>query len=150
MVIDRELDRLSTAHHEIGHALAARVGRLPLTHCRVWRRWLSSGYEGETRVTVPPTTGPRWAIDAYAVFLHTGQVAEQMLLSSHGVPDAADLAAAGAGHDQHEWELYRPYSTLTDDQAWQAAVDLVHHYWHYLCERAELLARTGYLAGSRI
>jgi hypothetical protein len=148
--MDRELDLLSTAHHEIGHALAARAGGLRVTHCRVWRSWLARDYEGECAIGTPTTTAPQWAIDAYGVFLHAGEVAEQLLLASHGIPNAADLAAASAEHDQQQWALYKPYSTLTDDQAWQAAVDLVHHYWQYLCDRADQLAHTGYLAGTRI
>lgn len=147
--LSKELDLLASCHHEVAHALAAMEGGLKVERCRVKQSWFGSSY-GYCRILGPTTRGPQWAIDAYAVFLHAGEAASGMFMSGHGVPCAAELAAHGAGHDRGEWDLYRPFSTLTDGEAWQNAVDLVTAGWWWVSAAAQELARRGRLTGREL
>src|ERR1041384_1660553 len=134
---------MGTAYHEVCHAFAAAAHALPVPRVVLSRNWRGRP-SGVCTITGPTLDDDdQWALDAYAVFLHAGEAAESMYLAGQGIARAADYAANGAQAGRAGGARFRPVGPVTDDEAWDPAVDVAITYWDEIGDAADYLVRTG-------
>jgi hypothetical protein len=144
------LIELNAAHHELGHAIAARVGGLRVDHCRLIRSSDGVAATGVTHIDIPTPGMPVALWDAFAVFLVAGiaaqtRHADEIGFLDRGVARRIEKAAAG---DLEWWPRVRPHSTLSQRQARRAADRLVGGNWARIGRLAQRLAADHHLPGS--
>jgi hypothetical protein len=150
-----ELDRLvelNAAHHEIGHALAARSAGLPVNHCRLIPARDRVAATGVTDIDPPTSDMPASVWDGFAVFLFAGiaaqtRHADQVGHLDRGVARRIEQAAAS---DLEWWPVAARHTTLTRRRARREAERLVAARWARFEPLATRLVAKRYLPGGAL
>lgn len=146
-----EIDALGVGYHEVGHGLAARLGRIPVQRMRIerssWDGHVSCGY---TTLDPPTIQSPAVMWRWYGVMLFAGQSAQLRYYDQIGRLTSAVQAniERGSASDYEWWVKDRAQVGMTEAAVRKATEEFLDHYWARITRLAERLARTSTLAGS--
>lgn len=149
-----DMDWMTTASHEIGHALAFDHGGFDVQHIKMetswWDNQLKGGYN---RVEDEPDDGEDTAMDLYLVgILAGGEAAAYCIQHYLDVPpaDAYATAWAGCGDDHAEFQRLRRRARKPARRIQQDTRQFVRAHWRRIETYAAKLTRKRSLAGSAL
>lgn len=152
-----ELDRLGVAHHEVAHAVSARLAGLRVSSLHIdVSGWNGEVLGGHAMIDVPNKDAPVALVDGFAVMLFAGLTAQLKFLDAAGVLDGRlqsrleERTADGEDSDYGRWLKVRRSCSVTESQARARAVSLVDAHWPRITRRAELLRTRTTVAGSAV
>lgn len=152
-----EIDRLGVAHHEVGHAVAARLAGFRVVSLHIdLSTWLGALEGGHTMIATPREDAEPSVFDGFAVMLFAGLTAQLKFLDGAGVLTGRlqsrleGRTSDGKDSDYGIWLEVRSSCSVTESQARARAAALVDGHWQRITRRAELLRTANRVEGSRV
>lgn len=137
---------LAASIHEIGHAVAHKLGGLRVISATVNHRTFGGGVQIEESIDESQ-------LPAYLVACLAGPEAEARWLTiyhGHSIRSARHEVASGACQDLENFREFSSGVYLSENRARIMAADLVKRNWKQIERRAITLAERGQLPGWRI